>query len=181
MKATGIIRQIDGLGRVVIPKEIRRTMNLKEEDPMEIFVDGDMLIFKKYFPMGQYIEQAREYVRSFQSVAGRYVFVTDTEKVIASAPSGFCNAPLNEALIEAIRNKRDTENIPIEAGASGTVADYAVIIKDGSRDSLGEGIGAIILVQDSNSTTDEATKAQLQIAADFLGRLANADGRQDNV
>ena len=50
MKATGIVRRIDDLGRVVIPKEIRRTMHIKECDPLEIFVDGKMIIFKKYQP-----------------------------------------------------------------------------------------------------------------------------------
>lgn len=50
MKSTGIVRKVDELGRVVIPKELRRTMGIEEKDPMEIFVDGDKIIFKKYEP-----------------------------------------------------------------------------------------------------------------------------------
>lgn len=50
MKATGIVRKIDDLGRIVIPREIRRTLQIREDDPMEIFVDGDSIIFRKYQP-----------------------------------------------------------------------------------------------------------------------------------
>jgi len=63
MKSTGIIRPLDGLGRVLIPKEIRRTLNLHEDDPMEIFVEGDKLILSKYFPMGRFVEEAGELAR----------------------------------------------------------------------------------------------------------------------
>jgi len=50
MKATGIVRKIDDLGRIVLPKELRRTMNIDRKDPMEIFVDEDTVILKKYEP-----------------------------------------------------------------------------------------------------------------------------------
>jgi len=174
MKATGIVRRIDDLGRVVLPKEIRRSVGLREGDPMEIFVEGRKVILEKYCPLGQYAEQAREYVRSFQGVAQRHVFITDTEKVIASVLHTFSDSLLSDELIEAIRNKTDVENIPLQAGDTGAVVEYAAIIRDGSRDSLGEGIGAVVLVQD-DSPVDEALKAQMKIAADFLGRLANTD------
>jgi AbrB family transcriptional regulator (stage V sporulation protein T) len=48
MRATGIVRRIDDLGRVVIPKEIRRTMKIREGDPLEVFIQGDVVCFKKY-------------------------------------------------------------------------------------------------------------------------------------
>ena len=52
MKATGIVRRVDELGRIVIPKELRRTLNIQESDPIEIFVDGDRIILRKYHPDG---------------------------------------------------------------------------------------------------------------------------------
>lgn len=174
MKSTGIVRRIDDLGRVVIPKEIRRRAGLREGDPMEIFVEDRKVIFEKYCPFGNYVEHAREYIRSFQGVAQRYVFITDTEKIVASVVHTFSDAPLSNELIEAIRNRTDAEYIPLQAGESGAVVEYAAIIRDGSRDSLGEGIGAVVLVQDE-SPVDEAVKTQVKIAADFLGRLANVD------
>lgn len=58
MKATGIVRRIDDLGRVVIPKEIRRNMKLREGDPLEIFVEGDGIIFKKYVAEGKAVAES---------------------------------------------------------------------------------------------------------------------------
>lgn len=175
MQTTGIVRRIDDLGRVVVPKEIRRRLNLREGDPMELFTDGNRLILEKYFPMGQYVGQAIEYVRAFQSVAQRYIFVTDTDKVIASVLRDFSDAPLSAELADAIRRKTDAENIPFQPGEDCAEAEYAAIIRDGSRDSIGEGIGAVVLVS-NGSPTDDALKTQIKIATDFLGRLANKGG-----
>lgn len=172
MKATGIIRRIDDLGRIVIPKEIRRMAGLRENDPMEIFVEGRKVILEKYLPMGQYAEQAREYVRAFQNATQQYVFITDTDKVIASVNHNYHDSLLSDALKEAIRNKADAQNIPLESKEPSAAVEYAAIIRDGSRDSRGEGIGAVVLVQ-SAAPADEAIKLQMQIAADFLGRLSN--------
>jgi stage V sporulation protein T len=179
MKSTGIVRRIDDLGRVVIPKEIRKKMGVREGDPMEIFIEGRKLVIEKYFPMGQYTEQAAEYVRSFQSVTQRYVFVTDTEKIIASSLHNLYGAPLSDKVVEAIRSKNDIENIPFLAGENSAVVEYASIIRDGSSDGLGDGIGAVVLVQ-NGPPADEVIKAQVKIAADFLGRLASTE-RSDTV
>lgn len=176
MKSTGIIRRIDDLGRVVIPKEIRKNLGFQTEDPIEIFVEGEKVILRKYFSAGKFAEQAREYVRSFEDIAGVYVFVTDTEKVIATTLHGFCGAPLSKELIDAIRNKEDVENIPAGCGTKNAVVEYATTIMDGRRNGMGEGIGAVVLVKDTTSVMNETVKIQMQIAADFLGRLANADG-----
>ena len=174
MKATGIVRRIDDLGRVVIPKEIRRMARLRSDDPMEIFVEGRKIILEKYSPLGQYAEQAHQYIRSFQYATQRHVFITDTEKVIASVLHTFSDTPLSDELIAAIRNKTDAETIPLQAREAGAVVAYAAIIRDGSRDSLGEGIGAVVVIQDK-APIDDAVKIQLRIAADFLGRLTNTN------
>jgi AbrB family transcriptional regulator (stage V sporulation protein T) len=86
MKATGIVRRIDDLGRVVIPKEIRRTMRIKEGEPLEIFVDRDgEVILKKYSPIGELGEFAQEYVDSLAEVTGHIACVLDKEAVVAVA------------------------------------------------------------------------------------------------
>ena len=65
MRATGIVRRIDDLGRVVIPKEIRRTMRIREGDPLEIFTDRDgSVILRKYSPIGEIGEFAQEYAEA---------------------------------------------------------------------------------------------------------------------
>ena len=84
MKATGIVRRIDDLGRVVIPKEIRRTMRIREGDPLEIYTDRDgEVIFKKYSPIGELNGFASEYAETLYKTAGMPIFVCDRDAVIA--------------------------------------------------------------------------------------------------
>ena len=83
MKTTGIIRRIDDLGRIVIPKELRRTLRIKNGDSLEIFVDHEDIILKKYSPMESFEEAATKYVDSFNQVIKHNVIVCDKDKVIA--------------------------------------------------------------------------------------------------
>ena len=84
MKATGIVRRIDDLGRVVIPKEIRRTLRIREGDPLEIFVDRDgEVILKKYSPIGELGDFAQEYAESLYESTGHITIITDRDAVIA--------------------------------------------------------------------------------------------------
>lgn len=87
MKTTGIIRRIDDLGRIVIPKELRRTLRIKNGDSLEIFVDNEDIILKKYSPMESIEEAATKYVDSFNQVIKHSVIVTDKDKVIAASGS----------------------------------------------------------------------------------------------
>ena len=84
MKATGIVRRIDDLGRVVIPKEIRRNLRFQEGDPLEIYTDREgEVILKKYSPISELNEFADGYAEAASSVLGCAVAVTDTDQVIA--------------------------------------------------------------------------------------------------
>ena len=86
MKATGIVRRIDDLGRVVIPKEIRRTMRIREGDPLEIYTDADgEVIFKKYSPIGELSSITGQYADVLYRGTGLAVIVTDRDCVIACA------------------------------------------------------------------------------------------------
>lgn len=86
MKATGIVRRIDDLGRVVIPKEIRRTLRIREGDPLEIFVDRDgEVILKKYSPIGELGDFAKEYSESLFESTGHLTMISDRDNVIAVA------------------------------------------------------------------------------------------------
>ena len=86
MKATGIVRRIDDLGRVVIPKEIRRTMRIREGDPLEIYTDREgEVIFKKYSPIGELAAFAAQYAETLQKTCGMAVIITDRDAVIAAA------------------------------------------------------------------------------------------------
>ena len=89
MKATGIVRRIDDLGRVVIPKEIRRTLRIREGDPLEIFTDREgEIILKKYSPIGELGTLAKLYAESLSQTLGCTVCITDTDQVVAASGSG---------------------------------------------------------------------------------------------
>ena len=84
MKATGIVRRIDDLGRVVIPKEIRRTLRIREGDPLEIFTDRDGgVILKKYSPIEELTDFSKEYCDSLQQVIGHVVLIADKDAFVS--------------------------------------------------------------------------------------------------
>ena len=89
MKATGIVRRIDDLGRVVIPKEIRRTLRIREGDPLEIFTDREgKVILKKYSPIGELGTMAKFYSESLAQTLNCTVCITDSDQIIAVAGAG---------------------------------------------------------------------------------------------
>ena len=85
MKATGIVRRIDDLGRIVVPKEIRRTLRIREGDPLEIFTsrEGEIML-KKYSPVGELGEFARSYAQALAQTTEALVCITDREYVIGA-------------------------------------------------------------------------------------------------
>ena len=88
MKATGIVRRIDDLGRVVVPKEIRRVLRIREGDPLEIYTgNSGEVILKKYSPINELGQFAGEYVETISKVIGGTVIVSDTDQIIAASGS----------------------------------------------------------------------------------------------
>jgi AbrB family transcriptional regulator (stage V sporulation protein T) len=83
MKATGIVRRIDDLGRVVIPKEIRRTMRIREGDPLELFFEDGRVLLKKYSPVGELLDFAQDYTDSLNKTSGHISIITDRDSIIA--------------------------------------------------------------------------------------------------
>ncbi|MCL4425232.1 MAG: stage V sporulation protein T [Firmicutes bacterium] len=111
MKATGIVRRIDDLGRVVIPKEIRRTLRIREGDPLEIFVDRDgEVILKKYSPIGELGDFAKEYADSLYESVGHIALIADRDTVIAVSggpKKEFLNKPIG-SVVEKVMEERKT-------------------------------------------------------------------------
>ena len=94
MKATGIVRRVDDLGRIVIPKEIRRTLKIREGDPLEIYTEKDGgVIFRKYSPMGELQDFASQICESIGANTGRIAAVSDRDSIIA-----LCGAPRRELM-----------------------------------------------------------------------------------
>ena len=177
MKATGIVRRIDDLGRVVIPKEIRRTMRIREGDPLEIFTDRDgEVIFKKYSPIGELTAFAAQYAETLHKTCDLSVVICDRDSVVASAgvsKKEYTDKPLSEeleTLMEArnlyVRRDGDQKISPLRDGGSHFVSCAMPIISEGDI------VGCVAALAPSDSETQpEALEQKLvQTAASFLGR-----------
>ncbi len=109
MKATGIVRRIDDLGRIVIPKEIRRTMRIREGDPLEIFTDREgEVILKKYSPINELSEFAGEYAESLYESIGFDCLISDRDTVIAiggASKKDYLNKRISGELEKVIEEK----------------------------------------------------------------------------
>ena len=108
MKATGIVRRIDDLGRVVIPKEIRRTLRIREGDPLEIFTDREgEVILKKYSPISELGDFAKEYAETLYETLGTPVLISDRDEMIAAAglsKKDYLNRRLSPGVEDIIRS-----------------------------------------------------------------------------
>lgn len=176
MKATGIVRRIDDLGRVVIPKEIRRTLRIKEGAPLEIYTDvNGEVIFKKYSPMGELVSFASLYAEVLAKVSGMPIIISDCENIIAA--SGVSKreflerrlSPVVEEMMEARRSYLSKvgeggEVRPVEQMEHCASVIYPII-------SSGDVIGSVIMLYNDEKTPPTETELKLvQSAAVFLGK-----------
>ncbi len=177
MKATGIVRRIDDLGRVVIPKEIRRTLRIREGDPLEIFTDREgEVILKKYSPVGELGTLAKLYAESLSQTLGCTVCITDTDQVVAAAGAG--RKDLQDQYIgkEMDRVIKGRSKILASEGDQGyirIVPDMQGFCEEAVSPIISEGdvIGAVILLgRDRKKKFGEVESRVAGSAADFLGR-----------
>lgn len=177
MKATGIVRRIDDLGRIVIPKEIRRTLHIRESDPLEIFTDREgQVILKKYSPIGEMTTFAKQYAESLAQVSGHTALIADRDQFIASA--GGCRQLLGQPVsrqLEDSMERRDFTN------ASKGDKNFISISEDGNAEYQhqviapiiceGDIIGSVVLLENDNKgKMGEVEQKLVQSAASFLGR-----------
>lgn len=186
MKATGIVRRIDDLGRVVIPKEIRRTMRIREGDPLEIYVDRDgEVILKKYSPVSELGDFAKEYCDSLYESVGNIILIADRDNIVAvsgAAKKEFLNKPIG-AIVEKIMEDRkavlinnpaehkDGKACPIiideedEPSYRFTAEVIAPIIVDG------DAIGAVVIAaRQANVQMGDVEVKLAETAAGFLAK-----------
>ena len=177
MKATGVVRRIDDLGRIVIPKEIRKTLRIKEGDPLEIFTekDGD-IILKKYSPIGELSNFATEYVESLNKITGHISIITDRDTVIAVAGTpkkDILEQKISSSLEKVFENRQkfiDDGNNSILITEKGKKEKemnpqvIAPIISDGDV------IGSVALISKDSSLKMSKTEEEIvSVAAAFLG------------
>ena len=177
MKATGIVRRIDDLGRVVIPKEIRRTLRIREGDPLEIFTDREgEIILKKYSPIGELGAFAKDYAETLSQTSGHITCIVDKDQIIAvsgGSKKEFLDKSISSDLEKAINgrnslsaNRSDAGFIPIleeDDPSTYTSQCIAPIIAEGDV------LGAVVLLSPDKKMGEVEGKLATS-AASFLGR-----------
>ncbi len=172
MKATGIVRRIDELGRVVIPKEIRRTLRIREGDPLEIFTDHEgEVILKKYSPLGELTQFAVQSAESLAQVSGCGVIITDRDHIVAGAggKKDTVNRQITTEMENAINERRvikgDEKAISIIEGEKIKNMVMTPIICEGDV------IGSVIIIpKDESFKAGEAEFKMAGVMAGFLGK-----------
>ena len=180
MKATGVVRRIDDLGRVVIPKEIRKTLRIKEGDPLEIFTDREgQVILKKYSPIGELSEFAAGYAETLSKTTGHIACITDKDTIIAvsgGSKKEFLEQDISPELEQLMEDK--------EVYTSKDNSDIAIPITKNEDEkkhkhnaqvvypivSNGDTIGSVILMsKEADKKMNDVEKKVAQSAATFLG------------
>ncbi|MBE5853393.1 MAG: stage V sporulation protein T [Lachnospiraceae bacterium] len=177
MKATGIVRRIDDLGRVVIPKEIRRTLRIRESDPLEIFTDREgEIILKKYSPIGEMTTFAKQYAESLSQVSGHIAMIADRDQIIAVA-GGMKNAVGKSVSPELEEKANDRESIFAVKKDKQFIPITKEAIEEYEQEAIvpilceGDVIGAVMLIsKNEKGKMGEVEQKLLQSAAGFLGR-----------
>jgi AbrB family transcriptional regulator (stage V sporulation protein T) len=180
LKATGIVRRIDDLGRVVIPKEIRRTLRIREGDPLEIYTDREgEVILKKYSPIGELGDFAEAYAESLHNTSGHIIAVADRDSIIAvsgTPKKELLEKPLSPDIEKIIENRdtfvcstSDSQRIPVVSdeknGTKYTCQVISPIISEG------DAIGAVLMLStDPKAKMGDVETKLVQSAAGFLGR-----------
>ncbi|MBD2848302.1 stage V sporulation protein T [Paenibacillus sp. IB182496] len=176
MKATGIVRRIDDLGRVVIPKEIRRTLRIREGDPLEIFVDRDgEVILKKYSPIGELGDFAKEYAESLFESTNHITMISDRDTIIALAGASK-KEYLDKQVGDLLETCMDSRKAVLEASGG----SYE-IIKDVSETlgsvvvapiiAGGDPIGTVVLVSKDAAVSMSTMESKMaETAAGFLAK-----------
>ena len=108
MKDTGVVRRVDDLGRIVIPKEIRKTAKIKTGDAIEFYVSDASVILKKYSPIEKSVENVMTLVNSVREVLEKECLITDLDNVVACSENltNLLQKPLTEKFIEIIKDKK---------------------------------------------------------------------------
>ena len=179
MKATGVVRRIDDLGRVVIPKEIRKTLRIKEGEPLEIFTDREgQIILKKYSPIGELSEFASGYAETLSKTTGHMACITDKDTIIAVS-GGSKKEYLEQDISKELEKLMEDKEIYTSNNNSNTAMP---IIRNDNQEkknnaqivypiiSNGDTIGTVILMsKEPNKKMTEVEQNVAQSAATFLG------------
>ncbi len=175
MKATGIVRRIDDLGRVVIPKEIRRTLRIREGDPLEIYTEKDgEVIFKKYSPVGELADFAGQICEILSKTTGKMVAISDRDTIISVCGlprRELCEKRISSELEQIMEGRRiyqrqqNERGLPVtDSGEKYDIAIAAPILSEGDV------MGCVVFVTDNGDTLSDVEYKLAQTISGFLGK-----------
>ena len=172
MKATGVVRRIDDLGRIVIPIEIRKTLRIKDGESLEIFLDSENIVLKKFSSLESLSDFYKNYVDSIQSSIGENIFITDTEKIVAAAGDlkrVYLNENISTFIENIIKNRLEfiEKNIKNVEIVLGVLEDCCLVVEPIIAN--GDAIGAVIILS-KEEKLDPFCEKTAKIAAKFLGK-----------
>lgn len=172
MKNTGVVRRIDDLGRIVIPKEIRKTLRIKDGESLEIFLNNDNIVLKKYSPLEGLQNFYKTYAESIYSELGNNVLIVDRDKIVAASgdfKKKYLDKLISSTIDLIIQNRvvvssKTTSKIDI-------ISDYYVEASYVVAPIItnGDAVGAVIIMSSSDEIDDFVVKTGI-IAAKFLGK-----------
>ncbi len=167
MKQTGVTRKIDELGRIVIPKEIRKNLGIRDGEALEIFTSEDSIILKKYFEVRKYEDLSSKLCELIKNIYNVDLVITDREKVITASNKDIVeNTKLNNKFLELIDNREmfiSKELSTINLGID--ISGYFIIIPIiASSDSL----GLVIIISDNDNDYSSLGKLLAKIIADKI-------------
>ncbi len=176
MKATGIVRRIDELGRVVIPKEIRRTLRIREGDPLELFTDRDELMLKKYSPIASIERFSEGSAKSLSEQSGHLAVICDTDGILNAVGTGkksLIAKAVSDQLSEIMRSRRSYlanlseggDIIPVAKESDINITAQVIVpIVSG-----GDCLGAVALLSAEEGATMESSAVKLaRLTADII-------------
>ena len=172
MKTTGVVRRIDDLGRIVIPKEIRRTLRIRDGESLEIFVEDEMIALKKYSSMNDLNDICRDLVNTINQTLSKNVLITDRDKVISISGNNktiYQNKSISKYLEEKLKNREIVvEKNKIEVEFIDDLKEkYSYTISPIITN--GDVIGAVVIFSDSDNITDLEVKLAA-VTSNFLGK-----------
>lgn len=177
MKATGIVRRIDDLGRVVIPKEIRRTLRIREGDPLEIFTDREGgVILKKYSPIDELSEVSKGYAESLEQTIGNIIIICDMDSIVSlsgASKKEYMDKKISDEIEGIIENRKlvrlngnEIVDLYDDEEAKGKYTEQVIcpII------SGGDAIGAVVIASKEDVDFGDVETKLAETAASFLGK-----------
>ncbi len=171
MKTTGVVRRIDDLGRIVIPKEIRRTLRIHDGESLEIFVDNEIITLKKYSSLSELTNISRILIDSISKEVNKSIFITDRDTVIAisgNSKKKYINKNISSYLEQIINDRKKIRSSCTNVEFVDKIEEKCSYVISPIIAS-GDAVGAVVIISDEDDITEDEEKL-VRIVAEFLGK-----------